>query len=45
MDTNVNQNYYQVQKSIMLYNIECDTVATTWSKEDTINWYKKEIRL
>lgn len=43
MDTNVNQNYCYTRKSITLYNIECDTVATPWSYEDTINWYRKEI--
>ena len=36
-------NYlYQVLKSILILEIECDIIASPWDYEKTLDWYKKE---
>lgn len=39
----MNEDYVEPRKTITLYNIECDTVASPWNYADTIEWYRKQI--
>lgn len=39
----MNEDYVNIRKTITLYDIENDTVASPWGYAETIDWYRKQI--